>query len=373
MLSPAAVLAFCLTGIPAAQEPAVRAKEVYARALELESRGQAAEALSLLWEAAALAPRDPDIQNRLGEALDRIGALDAAIDAFRRALADRPDFPKAANNLILALVRAGRGGEAVARATVLAAEAHDDPGRVFTLALAQSEQDVEAAIKTFRRVLQLAPRHTLARYNLALALKRTDRLQEAVDELQRAIEIEARAEAYYTLGVIYWHQADLDRAIDALRSALTIEARYAEAHYTLGAVLHARRDWTGAAASLRRALALRPDLPGAHYTLARVLQSIGDETAARTHFAEAERLRRAGEVEQEARVRTAVGVEQLDTGDLAGAVESFRRAIATLETYAPAHYQLGRALQQLGQPDASRAAFHRAQQLNPNLVSPRDR
>jgi len=36
--------------------------------------------LSRLWEAAARAPRDADVQNRLGEALERIGALDAALD-----------------------------------------------------------------------------------------------------------------------------------------------------------------------------------------------------------------------------------------------------------------------------------------------------
>lgn len=368
----AALSAVCLSAVLTAQEPAARAKEAYARALELEAQGNAPASLSLLWEAAELAPRDADIQNRLGEALDRMGALDPAIDAFRRALAERPGFLKAANNLILTLVRAGRGPEAVARARALVAEAPDDPSRSFTLGLAQSEQDVEEAIKTFRRVLQLEPRHTLARYNLALVLKRADRLQEAAEELRRTIEMEPRAEAYYTLGVIYWHQGDLDRADSALRSALTTEPRYAEAHYTLGAVLNARRDWTGAAASLRRALTLRPDLQGAHYTLARVLQALGDESGARTHFAEAERLRRAGELEQEARVWTSVGIDKLESGDSAGAVDSFRRAIAVLETYAPAHYQLGRALQRLGQVDASRAAFHRAQQLNPSLVSPRN-
>ena len=63
-------------------------------------------ALSLLWEAAGLAPRDADVQHRLGEALERIGALDAAIDAYRRAIAARPDFSRADNSLI---ARAGKG------------------------------------------------------------------------------------------------------------------------------------------------------------------------------------------------------------------------------------------------------------------------
>lgn len=352
------------------QDARARAADVYQRAIQLEQKGDAAGALTLLWEAAGLAPDDPEIQNRLGEALERVGALDAAIDSYRRAASARAPSRKAVNNLILALVRAGRGQEAIDRARAEVAAAPDDPDRHFTLGLAQSEPDVEGAIASFRRVLALAPRHTLARYNLALVLKRADRLDEAIDELTRVLDAEPRAEAYYTLGVIRLHRGELDRAAGALRAAIEAQPAHADAHYTLGAVLQARKDWPGAAAALGRAIALRPDLPGAHYTLARVLESSGDAAGARRHFAEAERLRERERLEQAARVWTSVGTGKLEQGDPAGAVDAFRRATATLETYAPAHYQLGRALQQLGRIDDARAAFARARQLNPSLVPP---
>jgi tetratricopeptide (TPR) repeat protein len=357
-------------GVGDVQNADVRAADAYKRALELEVQGNDAAALSLLWEAAGLAPRDADIQNRLGEALERVGALDAAIEAYRLAISLRPSFQKAANNLILTLVKAGRSTEAVTLARTLVNARRDDPDRWFTLGLAQSEPDLEEATRSFRRALELAPRHTLARYNLALVLKRADRLADAIDELHRVIEIEPRAEAHYTLGVIYWHQGDLDRAVAGLRAAVTADPRYADAHYTLGAVLHAQRDWTGATDALRRALALRPDLPGAHYTMARVLQAAGEEPAAQKHLAEAERLRHRAQQEQEARVWTSVGTERLEAGEAVNALDCFRRAVAVFEGYAPAHYQMGRTLQRLGQPVAARAAFARAQQLNPSLVPP---
>lgn len=356
----------------AGQNADARATEAYKRAIELEAQGNGAAALSLLWQAAGFAPGDADIQNQLGEALERVGALDAAVEAYRLALAARPAFQKASNNLILALVKAGRSTEAVALARTRVDARRDDPDRWFTLGLAQSEPDLEEATRSFRRALELAPRHTLARYNLALVLKRADRLADAIDELHRVIEIEPRAEAHYTLGVIYWHQGDLDRAVAALRAAVTAEPRYADAHYTLGAVLHAQRDWTGATDALRRALALRPDLPGAHYTMARVLQAAGEEPAAQKHLAEAERLRHRAQQEQEARVWTSVGTERLEAGEAVNALDCFRRAVAVFEGYAPAHYQMGRTLQRLGQPAAARAAFARAQQLNPSLVPPGD-
>jgi tetratricopeptide (TPR) repeat protein len=353
-----------------AQDSAALAKSAYARAIDLEAKGNDSAALSLLWQAAGLAPRDAEVQNRLGEALLRLGALDAAVDAFQRALSARPDFQKAANNFVLTLVQAGRGPEALQRARAFIAAAPDDPNRDFTLGLVQSEQDVEGAIGTFRRVLERAPRHTLARYNLALVLQRADRLSEAIGELDRAIEIEPRPEAYYTLGVIYWHQGDLDRAVKALGAAIAAQPGYAAAHYTLGAVLKDRREWARAAESFRRAIALRPDLTGAYVTLAEVLRLQGDDTGARAQLAEGERLRRRGEIEHQALVWTAVGARKLDAGDLTGALDDFRRATATFDGYAPAHFQLGLVLRRLGQPEASRAAFARAQQLNPSLVPP---
>ena len=369
-----AMLLLCLSCAQAAfafrqAEPA-SARDAYARAIDLESRGNQSGALALLWYAAGLAPRDADVQNRLGEALDRIGALDAAIDAFRRAVEERPAFRKADNNLILTLVKAGKGPEAIARARALVAAAPEDPDRVFTLGLAESEQDVAAATTTFRRVLQIEPKHTLARYNLALVLKRADRLPEAIEALQRALEIEPRPEALYTLGVIYWQQGDTERAARALRDAVAADARYADAHYTLGAVLAARNDWRGAADALRRAIALRPNLPGAHYSLARVLQQSGEAAAGAAEFEEAERLRRRAQAEQEAGVWTAVGSRTLESGDLTGALDQFRRATAVFDGYAPAHFQMGLVLRRLGQPEAADAAFHRAAQLNPGLVAP---
>jgi tetratricopeptide (TPR) repeat protein len=354
-----------------AAQDAERARELYDRAIELDAHGNGGAALSLLWEAAGLAPRDADIQNRLGEALEKIGALDAAVGAYRAALEARPSFRNASNNLILALVKAGKADEAIARARALTKEAPDDPEPWFTLGLAQSDADVDGAIDSFHHALQLSPKHTLARYNLALVLYHADRLQPALDELQQALSIEPRAEVYYTLGIIRWHEGDLDRAADALRRAVRARADYQEAWFALGSVLKARGDLKEAVSALKRAIALRPDLSPPHYTLAQTLQAAHDESGARKEFTEAERLRRAAQQAQEAGVWTAVGTQKLDSGDADGALECFRRAVAALDTFAPAHYQMGRAFERLGQRDAARAAFARAQQLNPALVPPK--
>ncbi len=53
-------------------------------------------------------------------------------------------------------------------------------------------------------------------------------------------------------------------------------------------------------------------------------------------------------------------------------LDQFARAIAVFPDYAPAHYQMGLALRQLGRNDESRKSFDRARRLNPSLVPPRN-
>ena len=208
------------------------------------------------------------------------------------------------------------------RARALAAAAPDDPDRHFTLGLAQSEQDVAGAIASFRRALEIAPRHALARYNLALVLRRADRLPEAIAELERALAIEPRAEVHYTLGVIYWHQGEAERAEGALRAAVAAQPDYADAHYTLGAVLRSRRDWKGAAASLRRAIALRPEIAGgALHARPGPAHRAAMSAAPTTDLAEAERLRQRAQAGRRRASGRRWGSRQLDDGDADGAID----------------------------------------------------
>jgi len=357
--------------IPAAQPPQTRAHDLYERAVELERRGNQPAALSLLWEAAGLAPGDGIIQDRLGDALERMGALDAAVDAYRAAAAARPAPRGASNHLVLALVKAGRSPEAVSLARALTAEGPGDADRWFTLGLAQADVDVDGAVDSFQRALAIDRGHALARYNLALVLYHADRVEPALDELKKALAVQPTPEIEYTLGIVYWHLGDLDHAVDALSHAVGLRPTYADAHLALGTVYKARGELNRSASALRRTIELRPDLAAAHIVLAQTLTQAGDAAGARRESAEADRLQALARQSQEAATWTAVGAQKLDAGDAAGAADCFRRATQAFDAFAPAHYQLGRALDRLGQHDAARAAFARAHQLNPALVPPR--
>ena len=356
--------------VPLGAQAVPPARRIFERAVELDRRGDAAAALSLLWEAAGLAPHDGEILQALGGALERIGALDGAIDAYAAAVRS-PHPPRgASNSLVLALVKAGRSGDAIAHARSLTSASPADADPWFSLGLAQAEVDVDGATDSFRRALARDERHALARYNLGLLYFRTDRFEMAIEELQRALAIQPRPEVHYALANIYRHLGDLDRAVRALTDAVAANREYAEAHLALGALYKTKRDWKRAEASLMHAARLRPDLAAPQILLAQTLSLAGDEAGARRAATEADRLRTLFQQSQEAATLTAAGAQAYDAGDAAGAAELFRRATRAFDAFAPAHYQLGRALPRLGQLDAAKAAFDRAQQLNPALVPP---
>ena len=132
------------------------------------------------------------------------------------------------------------------------------------------------------------------------------------------------------------------------------------------------RHWRfSASVGIERGKTISPDEPAPRYALGLVLQLDGKSTDAERAFAEEDRLRRRAAIEREALTWTAVGIAAIGRGDLQRGLDCFRRATTTSETYAPAHYQMGLVLQRLGDDAAARAAFARAQALNPNLVPPR--
>jgi protein O-GlcNAc transferase len=359
--------------VVASQAPAPdarRARASYERAVALEAEGRHAAALSLLWAAAGDAPGDAEIQQRLGEALERLGALDAAIDAYEHALAAEPASGKARNSLVVALGKAGRGADGVVRARAWLAAAPGDTDRLFTLALAEAEHDVDAAMHTLRDVLARRGDDALAHYNLALLLKRVDRLDEAIAAAERSVTIDARPEARLALGTLHAQRGDLDRAARAFEAAVAVQPALFDAWLQLGAVRRARGDLRGAADAFYRATTLRPDAWGAQAALASVLARAGDDAGARRASSEAERLRAAERRVREAVTITAVGIARLDAGDAAGGLERFTAALAVDAGYAPAHYHRGRSLRVLGRAAEADAAFARAQQIDPSLVAP---
>ncbi len=144
----------------------------------------------------------------------------------------------------------------------------------------------------------------------------------------------------------------LDAAIVEFRKATELEPNLAEAFVNLGETYIEKRDYGGALAPLKRALELSPDLPPAHQLLGYALLAQGYAAEAIPH------LERVDE-------KAALGIAQIETGQLPEAVANLNAALAKRPNDSDLLYYLGRAsgllskqaidTLQAAYPDAARA------------------
>jgi len=104
-----------------------------------------------------LDPARPDAHNMLGSPLARVGRIREALDEFRTALRQQPDFANARLNLASTLLRAGQFEEAIADyRQVLAALPADQSVRDAVANAAQMMEDRgrEAEAEALRHTLR---------------------------------------------------------------------------------------------------------------------------------------------------------------------------------------------------------------------------
>jgi protein O-GlcNAc transferase len=155
------------------------------------------------------------------------GRLDRAIAHYEKAIALRPDYHEAHNNL----------------------------GNAFHL-LNQSEK----AILRYENALQIKPDYAEAHWNLGTALRAVGRLDDAVASYEKAIAIRPNYhEAYNSLGNTLRALGRLDEALANYEKAGAIKPGYLEALVNQGNTLVALRREEAAISVYDRALVVRPN------------------------------------------------------------------------------------------------------------------
>jgi tetratricopeptide (TPR) repeat protein len=100
----------------------------------------------------------------------------------------------------------------------------------------------------------------LVHYNLALAYKNVNRLDEAIEHLKKAIKIYPEfSDAYTSLGAILVKQRKYDEAFDCFIKALTYNSKSHRAHHNLGVYLLMKRRLEEAISEFNKALAVEKD------------------------------------------------------------------------------------------------------------------
>lgn len=133
-----------------------------------------------------------------------VDPLEAELVMYETALEVVPNFPRALNNLGVALKRRGR---------------------------------VEEAIAKYKMAIETDPKFSEARSNLGSAYHSQGRTEEAIAEFEKAAKRSGSNGYYYHhLGVIQLQQGNLDEAVKHFKKALSKESKLSDARYYLAEV-----------------------------------------------------------------------------------------------------------------------------------------
>jgi tetratricopeptide (TPR) repeat protein len=172
-------------------------------------QGKPADALTAFQAAESLLPDDPQLEARLGQALEGLGRYDQALEHLRTAMSGGFRPFDVQRSFALALIRQGLYAEAERAIVDIPPDEHHDLDMVRGLLLLEQGSYPEAET-VLRQAADARPSDAALLNLLATAVYRQERYEDAVTLLERAVEIQPADE---TLG----------RNLEMARSALAAE------------------------------------------------------------------------------------------------------------------------------------------------------
>jgi Flp pilus assembly protein TadD len=235
-----------------------------------------------------------------------------------------------------------------------------DDHQNFGYALVETGR-LDEAITQFQKTLQMRPDGETAHNNLGVAFHRAGRLDEATAEYDRVLQLDPdSAIAHNDLGDVLMKEGRTDEAIVHYQKAVQLKPHIALAHRNLGDALLQKGRLDEAVAQYQEAVRLKPDFTDAHSNLGIVFAHQGRMDEALAHFQKAVELKpEAAETHQ----NLANALTQ--KGRLDEAILQYQEALRIKPDYTEAQISLGNALVLKGAVDEAIAQLQNALQLKP--------
>lgn len=232
--------------------------EVYALLSELYlSAGRADAGEQVLRTGMKGFPDSAYLHFRLGSYLATLGRYAEAVTVLKQAAALAPEDPATLRALSLAQMRLGESDAAAASAGQLYDLVPRSDVAIFYASLLQASDRPQTAERIYQHVLTADPDNALALNNLANLLAQRNQLAKAERMARRAIAVAPdNGHVLDTLGWILYRRDKQDEAAELLRRAADLEPKNATIHYHHGMALAASGHQSAADAALTSALHL---------------------------------------------------------------------------------------------------------------------
>ncbi len=229
----------------------------------------------------------------LGEHRATNGDLDGALELYREALRDKPNYSEAHFFLARGLEQQGKVDEAKSEyAMALRLHPSFEQARIFLGLLLAREKKYDQAAAEYETVLKTNPRSATAHNDLARLLQTEGRLDESVRHYLAAVHFDSSlAQAHNNLGVLYLQKGQLADGITQLREALRLNPGNVETEYNLALGLIQQQQWNEASEILQRVAPAWPNNADAQYRYGLALAHQGKSREAMSQYAQALLLR----------------------------------------------------------------------------------
>ena len=201
-------------------------QDVVQSLIDIYSKGQLQKARQETINLLQKFPKSAILLNIQGAVLMGLGQLDLSVDAFKKALAIKPNFTDAYNNVGNAFKAMGK---------------------------------LEEALEAYNQALTVNPNYADAYNNMGVCLQDQGKLEEALEAYNKALAIKSDfAEAYSNMGVAYKKQGKLTEAIEAYNKAIAIKPDDADSYNNMGNAFKEQGRLEEAIETYRKVLAINP-------------------------------------------------------------------------------------------------------------------
>ncbi len=227
-----------------------------------------------------------------------------------------------------------------------------------------SAGQLDPAILILRNITREEPHNPDAQLLLGTALALVPERTQAIQALQKAIELRPGfAPGYLALGIALARFVELDAAVEMFNRALSLDPQMVDAHISLGLILAQRKQPASAGEHFRKAIRAMGDSPAAAYPrflLANLLAEVGDFAQASEQIDAAIKLR-----PDNSESYLSQGLIKKKLRDEQGALLAFKKTVELSPDNAKGRYELGAAYLLAGQIPPAIEHLQKSLELRP--------
>jgi tetratricopeptide (TPR) repeat protein len=225
----------------------------------------------------------------LGSIRQTDGNLDGAMELYREALRDKPNYPEAHFFFARGLEEQGKTDQAKAEYVMaLRLNPSFEQAHIFLGLLLAREKNYDQAAAEYEAVLKTNPRSATAHNDLARLLQTEGRLDESVQHYLAAIKFDSSlAQAHNNLGILYLQKGQLAEGAAQLLEASRLNPGNVETDYNLALALMQQQQWKEASEILRKIAPSQPKNANAQYEYGLALAHEGKTREAMSQYAQA--------------------------------------------------------------------------------------